>query len=147
MKKRLISLFMVLVLLTGSFQCGGICEKAEAADSIYFAGAYKMVKRESKNYSVKYELDMQQYSSPEGKIVGNFTFVQISDYKGDKRIGCMLEGQLKKTGKNSYQYKHGKIIIKFKVYKKKVVIKQNRTNSWICNYSGTYLKQKAYSRP
>lgn len=144
MKKRCICLFLMFSLMVGCFAGVNLQEKTVgAASNIYFAGYYKKVKK-CNGYSQYYSLDMQQYSSPEKNKKGNFTLQQESDY----RINDMINGELRKVEKNKYRYKKKKVTITFKVYKKKVVIKQKGKSKDInTNYSGTYKKIKAYERP
>ena len=101
---------------------------------IYFAGKYN---------NEKYDLSlyMNQYSSPEGKKVGNFKLtIGI-------RIYLDIEGELKKVKQNTYEFKDGKSKITFKVYKNKVLIGMNKTaHKNYYDYRGTYkLKKRYYS--
>ena len=122
--KRIMSLVLAVCLLLGV----GLSAKEANASSFYFAGKYTQV------YAKTYlTLSMNQYSSPEGKEVGNFEIEQY--YRGE--TSKVLSGVLKKTSKENV-YKCGSV--RFKVYKKKVKIK----NSESCD--GTYkLKKRYYS--
>ena len=130
------AIFMSMFLILHNVAC------VSAASSIYFAGRYEKV-YEHEDYNNYYILEMNQYSSPEGKIVGNFSLTASSTYRTNSEV----YGKLKKVGKNKYVCKKGKITFKFKVYKNKVVVKQNRmTLSVPDDFSRTYkLKKRYYS--
>lgn len=143
MKKRLTILFLVFVLLVGSL-VGLNCKTriADAASDINFGGYYLMVQKYD-GYSEYFSVDLSQYSTSKGKKKGKFTLVQKSDY----RENCSVEGELTRIRKNVYRFKKKNVTITFKVYKKKLVIKQKGTNwDWGITYdfSGTYKKKKTY---
>lgn len=108
--------------------------KKAKAKSIYFAGEYRHTK-----YGLT--LDMNQYSSPEGKEVGNFNLTP------GVHVYLAVEGVLKKAGTNKYQCKKGKSVFTFKVYEDKVVIEMNKKAlKDYLDYRGTYkLKKRYYS--
>ncbi len=135
---------LVLLLLFGCVG-GAVSNTTTEAKTknYYFAGRYKKVYKD-KSYAI---LKMSQYSSDdEGKIKGNFS-LDFTSFSG--RGGSCVRGKLKKIGKNKYRYKVDKVVFTFKVYSKKVVIKQRGTsfNYGINeNFSGTYkLKKRYYS--
>lgn len=78
---------------------------------------------------------MNQYSSPEGKTVGNYQIYYY--YKASGGMNLWSNGEIKKVAKN--QYKCGKI--KFNVSKKKVVVKKAN------DLNGSYKLKKRYPRP
>lgn len=107
---------------------GGSGAKYVYAKSIYYPGIYQ------KNYNKgrKLVLEINKYSSPEDKMVGNY---RIYCKKSNKQ-SLWEYGEFKKGKKNNtYMVGDMKII----VYKKKVVIKNGGT------VSGTYkLKRRAH---
>lgn len=133
---------LVLVLFVGCFGSVILSSNEAEAKSIYFAGKYEM-----KKGGDIYDLDMSQYSSPEGKEVGNFTLTETD--MPASRIGSMESGTLKRIGKNKYRYKKGKLTLTFKVYKKKVKVTQKGKGSGVYRknvFTGTYkLKKRYYS--
>lgn len=108
--------------------------KSKKVKSIYFAGEYEHTK-----YGMS--LYMNQYSSPEGKEVGNFKLTP------GVHVYLDIKGTLKKVATNKYQCKKGKSVITFKVYQNKVVIGMNKTAlKDYYDYRGTYkLKERYYS--
>jgi hypothetical protein len=140
-KMRIVTFVLALLVLCASVMP---VQKVEAASDIYFAGKYKCIKsKDSLVREVSTTLKMNEYSSPEGKIVGNFKIDMPIPHAYNT-----WKGTLKKVGKNKYVYKKGKVKIQFKVYKKKVVISQNCTNNTLfCNLSGTYKLKKRYQMP
>lgn len=134
MKKiKIISIVLIVAIISSST----VSHQVKAKD-IYFAGRYKMNYYSSNEYFV---LDMNQYSSPEGKEKGNFTIGYVYKPTG---YHPWYEGTLSKIGKNKYQYKNGKIKITFKVYKNKVSVNGNK----YCDDSifGKYkLEERFYS--
>lgn len=99
--------------------------------NIYFSGEYRM-KIDTDEYFV---LQTAQYSSPEGKVKGNFTIYYY--YKPSGGMRPWIDGTLKRVGTN--KYKSGKM--KLRVYKKKIVISNGG------DYNGTYKLKKRYARP
>lgn len=93
MKKlaKILSLVLITAIISGNI----VCRQAEAKD-IYFAGQYKM------NYSSDeyFRLDMNQYSSPEGKEKGNFTIWY--KYKPSGNLTPWYSGTLNRVAKNKY---------------------------------------------
>ena len=116
-----------------------IINSCAAAKSIYFAGEYKANKKR-----FPYKLEMNVYSSPEGKKVGNYRFIPIDKaYSG-------WNGEVKKIGKNKYREKvpgPAGYTITFKVKKKSVVVKQKKTILRGVNFSGKYKLKKRYPVP
>jgi hypothetical protein len=122
-------------MIVGCFGGVTLNSTQSKAASIYFAGKYKHTK-----YALS--LKMIEYSSPEGKRVGGF------ELKPGARVYLAVDGELYKVGKNKYQYKEGKSIFTFKVYKKKVIVKMNKTaKKNYLDYSGTYKLKKRYPKP
>lgn len=145
MKKLMENICVVLVfaLLISCMSGVGSATTEAKTKNYYFAGKYKM-KYKDGSYAI---LDMQQYTSDDmGKIKGEFS-LDFTSYAG--RGGSSVVGKLKKIGKNKYRCKTRKVVFTFKVYRKKVVVKQSRLNSdWGIyeNFSGTYkLKKRYYS--
>lgn len=135
MKKltKILSIVLIAAIISSSV----VYQQADAKD-IYFAGKYRM----NSGSNEYFQLDMNQYSSPEGKEKGNFTIWY--GYKPAGHLTPWYDGTLNRTGKNTYQYRKGKEKVVFKVYKKKVVISGNK----YCDDSmlGTYkLKKRFYS--
>ena len=124
MMKRIMSLVLITCLLLGV----GLSTKNANASGYYFDGKYTLLVGKT-----LLTLRMNQYSSPEGIEVGNFNVKEY--YRGE--TSEVMSGVLNKTSKKNV-YKYGSVT--FKVYKKKVKIK----NSQYCN--GTYkLKKRYYS--
>lgn len=124
-----LSIILVIALFTGI-----IPNKFVNAKTIYFAGEY-----EHSKWSLS--LIMNQYSSPEGKEVGNF------ELSPGAHVYLSVSGTLSTVKNNVYRYKEGKAVFTFKVYKNKVKIKMNKyAKKNYYNYTGTYkLKQHFYS--
>jgi hypothetical protein len=144
MKKiRTLSFILTLIL----FIANVIPVQVNAASNIYFAGEYTCKKVKDSDLSsdkIPVSISMSEYSSIEGKIYGVFTItIPI------RHLFTEWNGTLKKTAKNTYVFKDGKVKFTFKVSKKKVVIKQNRTDddTYFYNISGTYKLTKRYPRP
>ena len=140
--KKYIKIINVLLIV---ICCFSISEKfVNAAPNIYFAGLYQRVEKNG-DFTNYYTLDMQQYSSPEGNKKGNFTLQEESE----TRLNFYVEGELKKISKNKYRCKKGKITLTFKVYKKKVIVKQKgkQSKSVYCDFSGIYRKIESYPLP
>lgn len=134
---KVFSIVLTLVLL-----CGTVTKSyTSAASSIYFAGEYR-----NSTKKIKYKLYLNEYSSPEGKIVGNYEFKAITKgYAG-------WNGELKKIGKNKYQEKTPASVLDgytltFTVSKNKVVVKQKGQVLRGVNFSGTYKLKKRFPRP
>lgn len=123
--KKGFALFMVATF------CFLSCRSITSAKSIYFAGDYRK-KIGNKEY---YVLQLNKYSSPEGKNIGNYALYYY--YKPSGGMNPYKEGELYKTGKKNY-YKMGNT--KIKIYKKKLVVKSGA-------YKGTYKLHKRYPRP
>jgi len=136
MKKYILKFTSVIAILLCAILITNSCA---AAKSIYFAGEYRANKKR-----FPYKLEMNVYSSPEGKMVGNYRFIPIDDdYAG-------WNGQLKKIGKNKYREKipgAAGYTITFSVKKKSVVVKQKKTILRGVNFSGKYKLKKRYPRP
>ena len=116
---------MALVILVSSTSGA----TASAAKRIYFAGEYRC-KLGPGEY---YVLQLNQYSSPEGKEVGNYSISYLYTATGSHPWG---DGVVKKTSQKNV-YRLGKM--KMKVFKKKVVIKNGDAD-------GVYkLKKRYYS--
>ena len=130
MKKFVKVLSFVLVILL----CVGTVDRRVEAKSIYFAGKYNHTK-------LGLYLTMNQYSSPEGKEVGNFTLTPSA------HVYLQVSGTLYKIKKNVYRYKEGKSIFTFTVCKKKVNVKMNAyAKKNYLDYTGNYkLKNRYYS--
>lgn len=126
-----------IVLIVAIISSGVVDCSAGAASDIRFGGNYlKVVKYDG--YSEYYSVNLLQYSNAKGNKKGEFTLSQYSDY----RENCTVVGKLTKAKKNIYLYKTKKVTITFKVYKKKLVIKQKGTSMAInCDFSGTYKKE------
>lgn len=105
---KIVAIMLAFMLCAGSMEA-----RYASAKSIYFAGEY----RKQTGKGEYYILEMNKYSSAEGKIVGNYKLYYY--YKPYGGMNLWEEGEIKKSGKNTY--KTGGT--KFKVYKKKVVIK------------------------
>ena len=121
MKKitKLVCVAMALVILV----CSTNGATASAAKRIYFAGEYRC-KLGPGEY---YVLQLNQYSSPDGKDVGSYSISYLYTATG---------GSVKKTSQKNV-YRLGKM--KMKVFKKKVVIKNS-------DAAGVYkLKKRYYS--
>ena len=104
--------------------CYSICGKKNI-----FAGEYRC-KLGPGEY---YVLQLNQYSSPEGKEVGNYSISYLYTATGSHPWG---DGVVKKTSQKNV-YRLGKM--KMKVFKKKVVIKNGDAD-------GVYkLKKRYYS--
>lgn len=111
-------------------------KKADAkSKNIYFAGEYRRTLGEGEQLI----LQMNQYSSPEGKTVGNYKVYYY--YKSSGGMNLWGDGEIKRIGKNKYQYND----IKFRVYKKKVVISGKTAKS--VGFDGTYKLKKRYPMP
>jgi hypothetical protein len=132
-------------MIVGCFGGFTLNSTESKAASIWFAGKYTCTNIKEKFYKGKtVTLKMSEYSSPEGKHVGNFELIISVPHASRDIIGKLF-----KVGKNKYRYKKGKVTLIFKVYKNKVVVKQNRT-SWSSlseNYSGTYKLKKRTPMP
>lgn len=122
MRKSSKAMLMAIVLVLTCI-CGDYFSNTTADAAIYFAGHYMKV-IEYDGYSDYYELVMNQYSSPEGKKVGNFELIQYSTY----RENAYVKGTLKRVKRNKYQCKKGKIKFTFIVKRNKVIVKQNKTS-------------------
>ena len=110
--KRITKIFciaMAFVLLASTINGNS----ASAAKRIYFAGEYRC-KLGPGEY---YVLQLNQYSSPEGKEVGNYSISYLYTATGKHPWG---DGVVKKTSQKNV-YRLGKM--KMKVFKKTVVIK------------------------
>lgn len=122
---------IMAIALTIAICFGVVPAKTSNAKSIYFAGEYKR-KLKGGDY---YRIELNQYSSPEGKKVGNYNLCYYSNVsKGEHDWGGC---ELKKTGTNTY--KAGKYRIK--IYKTKLVLSKAGA------LSGSYKLKKRYSRP
>lgn len=97
--------------------------------NIYFAGEYQK-KLGGGEYMV---LTVNQYSSPEGKTVGNYELMSCN-LPSFTNIYVWKNGEIKRTGTN--KYKSGKMNIR--VYKKKIVITKGG------KYNGTYTLKKRF---
>lgn len=143
MNKKIVRIFLVLIMVFALADGVVVQSNAVSAKSIYFAGFYNKKTKDGKK-----TLTMNQYSSPEDKKVGNFSLEEFvyNEYTGYYNLWESTKGTLKKIGKNKYRCKKGKITFTFTVYKKKVVVKQNRKGSLSTNFTGTYkLKKRYYS--
>lgn len=142
MRKNMKKLTKILsmVLIAAIISSGVVYKQTEAASDISFGGSYlKVVKYDG--YSEYYSVNLSQYSSTKGNKKGEFTLSQYSDY----RENCTVVGKLTKVKKNTYRYKTKKVTITFKVYKKKLVIKQKGTSMSInSDFSGTYKKENKW---
>lgn len=114
---------MALVILV----CSTSGATASAAKRIYFAGEYRC-KLGPGEY---YVLELNQYSSPDGKDVGNYSISYLYTATGKHPWG---DGSVKKTSQKNV-YRLGKM--KMKVFKKKVVIKNS-------DAAGVYKLKKHY---
>ena len=125
MKKitKFVCVAMALVILV----CSTSGATASAAKRIYFAGEYRC-KLGPGEY---YVLQLNQYSSPEGKEVGNYSISYLYTATGKHPWG---DGVVKKTSQKNV-YRLGKM--KMKVFKKKVVIKNGDAD-------GVYKLKKIY---
>jgi hypothetical protein len=141
-KQKVVCLLLVFTMIVGCFGGVKLNSTESKAASIYFAGKYTCTNIKEKFYKGKtVTLKICEYSSPEGKRVGGFEIIIAVPHASRD-----ITGELYKVGKNKYRYRKGKVTLIFKVYNKKVVIKQNRT-SWSSvdvNYSGTYTQKKIY---
>ena len=126
MKKltKTLALALAIILLTG-----GVGATYADAAGIYFAGKYCT--------SDGACICLNQYSSPEGKNVGNFQIGIPHFYK-------TYEGELIKIGTN--KYRSGKKGLTFKVYKKKVIVTVSG-KKYDKALKGTYKLKKRYPRP
>ena len=100
-----------------------------SAGSIYFSGEYYK--------SDGAGITLNEYSSPEGKNVGNFQVLVPHAYNA-------YSGELMKVSNNKYRSK--KKGLTFKVYKKKVVVTVS-SNKFDKALKGTYKLTKRYPRP
>lgn len=130
--KRITKIAVALLLAVAV--CVGFVpsEKVEAkSKNIYFSGEYQM-KTGTDEYFI---LKTNQYSSPEGKVKGNFTIYYY--YKPSGGMHPWQDGKMKRVGTN--KYKSGKMALR--VYKEKIVISNGG------DYSGTYKLKKRYPKP
>lgn len=126
---RILAMAMAIVLAVG------LNAGSAGAKSIYFAGKYRVP-----NGPV---LKMNEYSSPEGKEVGNFKLDPIA------HTYLSVKGTLKKTGTaNTYVCNKKGSIFTFKVYSNKVTVKMNnKAKKNYLNFSGTYKLKQRYEMP
>lgn len=121
--------FLSLVLIASIISGGLVYQRVDAKD-IDFAGKYNHTKW-------GLYLTMNQYSSPEGKEVGKFKLTPST------HVYLQVSGTLNKVKKNVYNYKEGKAVFTFKVYKKKVSVKMNNyAKKNYYDYTGTYKLKK-----
>lgn len=127
--KKLTKIAVVIMALV--ICIGGYAPQVSAKKkNIYFAGEYQ----KKLKYGDRYKIILNQYSSPEGKTVGNFKVQYYSSVsKGWHNWGG---GEIKRIGTNSYKF--GKY--RFKIYKKKLVLKK------AADLNGTYKLKKRYPR-
>ena len=133
--KKITSLVLAAVLVLGCLSGGLLNASSASAKSIYFAGEYRRAKG-------AVTLSMSQYSSPEGKLVGEFTL------SSGAHVYLNETGTLKKVKTNVYKCKkQGGRTFTFYVYAKKVVVKMNKKAlKGYYDYRGTYkLKNRFYS--
>lgn len=129
---------IVMAIMLALAVCATIVpsEKADAkSKNIYFAGEYRRTLGEGEQLI----LQMNPYSSPEGKTVGNYEVYYY--YKPSGGMKLWGDGEIKRTGKNKYRYSD----IKFRVYKKKIVISGKSAKS--VGFDGTYKLKKRYPMP
>ena len=136
LKKYFVKLTTVIAICMCAILITNTCVEAK---SIYFSGMYKCSKK-----GVPYKLELNMYSSPEGKMVGNYDFIPVNkEYVG-------WNGELKKVGKNKYQERFpgvGGFTLTFKVKKKSVIVKQKGTVLRGVDFSGKYKLKKRYPMP
>jgi hypothetical protein len=141
-KQKVVCLLLVFTMIVGCFGGVTLNSTESKAASIYFAGKYTCTNIKEKFYKGKtVTLKMYGVSMPGEKDAGDFKIIVSVPH-----ASRVVKGRLYKVGKNKYRYRKGKVTLIFKVYNKKVVIKQNRT-SWSSvdvNYSGTYTQKKIY---
>ena len=137
MKIKKILCFLLAAVLVIQGGEGLVSKKAEAA--INYTGFYYKYKK-TKTYEEEYSISMKKKSPYKGEI----NLSKQSSYMGaDERVVCDLTVNLYKIGKDSYEGKKGKAKIKVKVYKNKIVIKQNGyTEGMYTDMGGTYKKWK-----
>lgn len=120
--------FKVLAMLLALTLTIGLGAGSAKAKSIYFAGEY------SKRGAM---IQLNQYSSPEGKAYGNFT-VNIPHFYN------AYSGELIKIGKNKYRSKKKGLV--FTIKKKKFMLKVTNKKRYDRELKGTYkLKKRYYS--
>ena len=121
---------IVTVVLTLALCLVIVPSKPTAAKSknIYFAGEYQ----KKLKYGDRYKIILNQFSSPEGKVLGSFEVQYYSSVS--KAWHSWGTKNIKRIGTNSY--KAGKY--RFKVYKKKLILKKAG------DLNGTYKLKKRF---
>lgn len=127
----MISFALVFALLIGIVMP---VQKVEAASSsFYLTSKFKCKKVKEKELSgipTKLKIMLDPFNEKDTKFKIEIPIPHAY---------TVWSGKLKKNGKNKYICKKGKVIFRFKVYKNKVVLSQNRTSSnYFYNISGTY---------
>lgn len=126
MKNRLYFLVLISLFCCGiGLGCSGVRVDAK---SIYFAG----------EYSGNCGIILNQYSSPEGKNVGNYQINIPHAYNA-------FHGELIKIGKNKYRSKKKGLV--FTVHKKKIKVKVTNFKRYDRGIKGTYKLWERYPRP
>ncbi len=141
MKKIRIMVALMLILGCCAGEMFGAVSVDAKTKNYYFAGKYKAKFRDGSHA----ELEMtQSLSGKAERVKGKFSMEYIS-FTG--RGLSIAEGKLTKIGKNKYLCKRGKVRLTFKVYPKKVVVKQKGTSFNLGIYddfTGTYRLKKRY---
>ena len=122
--RRILSITLIMAMCVAVF---GVAKTS--AKSIYFSGEYRK--------SDGAEFILNQYSSPEGKNVGNFKINIPYAYNA-------YSGELMKQGKDKYYSK--KKGLTMKVYEKKIVVTVSG-KKYDKALKGTYKLTKRYPRP
>lgn len=130
-----VAILLAVIVCIGSMPTDKVDAKSK---DIYFPGDYRLQDKISPNEY--YVVNLNKYSSPEGKKIGNFKLYYY--FKPTDNWTLENKGELKKIGKNKYISTNGKFI--FKIYKKKLVITQSKQKKWL---KGTYKLKKRFSRP
>ena len=137
--KKILCFLLAAVLLVESG--GGLaCKKAEAA--INYTGDYSKTKK-TKSYGVICK-EMFGGILKKQNAYNWSSDVCSSDLGGqyEDRVVGDINVTIYKVGKNSYEGKKGKMKVKVKVYKNKIVIKQKGYSSDLyTDMSGTYKKK------
>lgn len=128
--KKITKIMAIVLVLALCISNTPVSVSDAKSKNIYFSGEYKR-KLGGGDY---YLIELNKYSSPEGKEIGNYRVSYYSSVSGgDHDWGG---SGLKKIGTNLYK---GKRFV-FKIYKNKLVLKKAGA------LSGTYKLKKRYPR-
>ena len=139
--KKILCFLLAAVLLVESGE-GLACKKAEAA--INYTGDYSKTKK-TKSYGVICKEMFGVILKKQNAYKGKLHLSKANEYPGcqyEDRVVGDINVTIYKVGKNSYEGKKGKMKVKVKVYKNKIVIKQKGYSSDLyTDMSGTYKKK------